>query len=132
MRSVLHDSGFKVEPKLEGKNSKFLAYFGWLECAHSTLPEATGDSVPLFPCLLPYPEAIGARVAIDGEPAAVGWAKRHLNAFVAWSNYVVLGCPDCRGVTYEPQVAYGSSESARRFADELLGEVVEFGSNALL
>lgn len=132
MRRLLHESGFRVDPKLAGENSKFLSYLGWLECAHSTLPEATGDSVPLFPCLLPYPEAIGARGTIAGEPSALAWAKRHLNVWVAWSNYVVLGCPDCRGNTYEPQVAYRSSKSARRFADELLGEVVEFGSNALI
>lgn len=33
---------------------------------------------------------------------------------------------------YEPQVTYRSSESVKGFADELLGEVAEFGSNALI
>lgn len=125
-------SNFGVDPMLAGRNSKFLSYLGWLECAHSTLPVNTGTNAPLFPCLLPYPEAIGDRVTIEDEYPTALWAKRFVNVFCAWSNYVVLGCPDCMGNTYEPQVTYRASESVRGFADKLLGEVAEFGSNALI
>ena len=82
--------------------------------------------------MLPYPEAIGDGGTIEGATDLLWWAKRHVNVFVAWSNYVVLGCPDCRGNTHEPQVAYLYRESARKFADELLGEVTEFGSSDLI
>ncbi len=121
-----------VDPVLEGENSKFMSYFRWLCDAHSTLPDATGSNVPLFPCKLPYPEAIGDFGAITGRPDSGLWARRHVNAMFAFSNFLVLGCPDCRGNTYEPQGPHRSSDSARQFADEILGEVAEFGSSSLI
>lgn len=124
----MHDRLGGSDPLLTGGNSKFLSYFGWLQCAHSALPEPSGVSPPLFPCRLPYPEAFGEGVSIVDDSDTVLWAKRHLNVWVAWSNFTVLGCPDCRGTNYEPQVAYQSCEFARQWTDKLLGEVAEFGS----
>ena len=121
-----------VDPVLEGENSKFLSYFRWLCDAHSTLPVVTGSNVPLFPCKLPYPEAIGDFGAITGLSGSDLWARRHVNTMFAFSNFLVLGCPDCRGNTYEPQGSYQSCDFARQFADGILGEVAEFGSSSLI
>ena len=54
------------------------------------------------------------------------WAKSFVNTVVAWSNFVVLGCPGDDAGVLEPRVAYRSVEGIRPFADKLLGEVVDF------
>ena len=67
--------------------------------------------------------------AVEGDSKACQWwSKAFVNTFVAWSNFVVLGCPRPGGSGYEPRVAYRSSADARMFADGLLGEVEEFAS----
>ena len=55
-----------------------------------------------------------------------------VNTFVAWSNYIVLGCPRSGGAGYEPRVDYRGVQDARAFADRLLGEVEEFASGDLI
>ena len=115
------------------KNSRFFGYYAWSESAHDALSiVADSSAAPLFPCSLPYPEALYSEGAISGFSSRTMWARRYLNAFVAWSNYVELGCPDCRERVCEPPVAYQSEAFARRFADRWLGEVEEFGSLDLL
>ena len=115
------------------KNSKFVSYYAWLESAHGALSiVADSSAAPLFPCSLPYPEAFYSEGAISGFSSRTTWARRYLNAFVAWCNYVELGCPDCREGVCEPPVTYQSEAFARRFADRWLGEVEEFGSLDLL
>ncbi|CAE7941547.1 unnamed protein product, partial [Symbiodinium necroappetens] len=95
------------------------------------LPERSGNSQPLFPGLLPYPEVLDCR-GVPLESSAANWAKRLMNEFVAWSNFVVLGCPECRDSCYEPRVVYRSLEEVRLFSDRLLGEVMAFCSPDLL
>ncbi len=51
---------------------------------------------------------------------------------MSWSNYVCLGCPDCDGSVHEPRACYRSCADARQFADQLLGEIVSFGSPSFL
>ncbi|CAE7356915.1 unnamed protein product [Symbiodinium natans] len=94
----------------------------------STLLERSGSSISLFPCALPYPEVLQTGGALDGRAAALWWSKASLNAFVAWSNFVVLGCPRPGSSGYEPRVGYRSVQDARLFADRLLGEMEEFAS----
>ena len=48
---------------------------------------------------------------------------------MAWSNFVVLGCP---GGAHEPRVTYRSACEAQCFADRLLGEALEFASPDLV
>lgn len=123
-----------LDPKLHGLNSsKFLAYMSWLESAHSTLPTKAGSNQCLFPCVLPYPEVLDSKgLSVVDEPKEMLFAKRHLNTLVAWCNYIILGCPDCRGGTFEPRVVHRCREDARRFSDGLLGEAAEFGSSDLV
>ena len=91
----------------------------------SWLPERSGDDVPLFPCVLPYPEVLLIEAAGSEFEAGLIWAKQQLNCFVAWSNYVILGCPEA---PCEPRVTYRCLDEARAFADRLLSEVIEFAS----
>ena len=123
-----------LDPKLHGLNSsKFLAYMSWLESAHSTLPTKAGSNQCLFPCVLPYPEALESEgLSVVDEPKEMLFAKRHLNTLVAWCNYIILGCPDCRGGTFEPRVVHRCRDDARRFSDGLLGEAAKFGSSELV
>ncbi|CAE7719402.1 unnamed protein product [Symbiodinium sp. CCMP2592] len=97
------------------------------------LPErGAGANIPLFPCTLPYPEAILTDgVSLDLEGCRRWFAKAFVNTFVAWGNFVTLGCPAEGGSGYEPRVAYLCREEARVMADELLGEVDEFVSEDL-
>ena len=119
-----------ANPSLWGRNSKFIRYLAWLQSA-PCLPEVSGN-VPLFPCVLPYPEAVPAKGnTVLKYAGAQHWAKAFLNVFVAWSNYVVLGCPDCEGEVSEPRAGYRSIEDAKSFCDELLGEVEMFYSPSL-
>ena len=91
----------------------------------------SGD-VPLFPCVLPYPEAVLTKgSAILQVSGATAWAKSFMNMFVAWCNFVALGCPDCVKEGGEPRVGYRSIEDAKSFADKLLGEVESFYSPSL-
>lgn len=118
---------------LHGENSKFLSFLSWLECAQSSLPLVSGGNKPLFPCVLPYPEALSSQgVTVEELPLEMMWAKRHVNVLVAWCNYVVLGCPDCDGGTYEPRTSFRCGNDVRDFADRMLGEVAEFGSASLM
>ncbi|CAE7210929.1 SMYD3 [Symbiodinium sp. CCMP2592] len=89
--------------------------------------ERSGSDVPLFPCMLPYPDA----VVTEGETMGEGqvcewWSRAFVNTFMAWGNFVTLGCPRPGGSAYEPRVGYLSMEGIRAFADKLLGEVREF------
>ena len=117
-------------PVLAGPNSKFYDYLCWFEGAQGILPErGAGANIPLFPCVLPYPEAILTDgVSLDLEGCRRWFAKAFVNTFVAWGNFVTLGCPAEGGSGYEPRVAYLCREEARVMADELLGEVDEFVS----
>ncbi|CAE7541178.1 unnamed protein product, partial [Symbiodinium pilosum] len=96
------------------------------------LPERSGSTQPLFPGMLPYPEMYHHRGVVYGIQTAEGWAKCLLNEFVAWSNFVVLGCPDGDGGCHEPRVIYRSMGGMRFFSDRLLGEVMAFCSPDLL
>ena len=121
------------DPILPGGNSKFLKFMAWQEGVQSVLPNRSGDEHPLFPCLLPYPEAmssLGSSVvdALDSET----WSKRHVNGFIGWCNFIVLGCPDCEGWSTEPQAIFRGADDVRPLADALLGEVVEFSSLELI
>lgn len=61
------------------------------------------------------------------------WAKQYLNSFIAWCNYIELGCPDCRVSEWVPLgTLYQPGTLARTFTDRLLDEVVEFGSLDLI
>ena len=123
------------DPLMSGcsTNSKFVSYYAWLECAQSALSNVVdSSSSPIFPCSLPYPEVFYSEGAVSDDLDGSVWARRYLNAFVAWCNYVELGCPDCREGVCEPQATYQSETFARRFADRWLGEVEEFGSLELL
>ena len=71
-------------------------------------------------------------VSIGGDLDRTVWAKQYLNSFIAWCNYIELGCPDCRGSEWVPLGTYQSGTLARPFTDRLLGEVVEFGSLDLI
>lgn len=113
-------------------NSKFLRY-SWLERAHGAESNvADNTTTSLFPCFLPYPEVFYSS-GVGGKPVNGGiWAKRYLNAFIAWCNYVELGCPNLVGGVCEPRVAYQSEVISRGYADRLLGEVEKFGSDELI
>ncbi|CAE7654091.1 unnamed protein product [Symbiodinium sp. CCMP2592] len=115
-----------------GRNSDFMKYLTWFEGAQGSLLERSGDSISLFPCALPYPETLSAAGVKGEDEARVWWAKSLMNSFVAWSNFVVLGCPRWGGSAYEPRVAYRSCTEARAFADRLLGEVEEFAASDLV
>ena len=54
------------------------------------------------------------------------WAKAFLNFWMAWSNYVVLGCPDCKGAGLEPQGGFRCQAEVRDYTESLLGEVEKF------
>lgn len=114
-------------------NSKFLRYYSWLERAHGAESNvADNTTTSLFPCFLPYPEVFYSS-GVGGKPVNGSiWAKRYLNAFIAWCNYVELGCPNLVGGVCEPRVAYQSEVISRGYADRLLGEVEKFGSDELI
>ena len=108
-------------------NSSFHDYFVWFEGVQGHRLERSGTHVPLFPCMLPYPDA----VVTEGETMGEGqvcewWSRAFVNTFMAWGNFVTLGCPRPGGSAYEPRVGYLSMEGIRAFADKLLGEVREF------
>ena len=119
----------EVLPPWETKvnSTKFLRYYAWLKRTPSTALVRTSADGALFPGVLPYPEVLEAEGrAFSGVPQAAIWAKSFLNSWVGWSNFVVLGCPECRGSSMEPQSIYQRPEVMRAYADRLLGEVEEF------
>lgn len=125
-------SGILPKPVLWHLNSKFADYYTWFQSAQGTLLELSGSQVPLFPSALPYPEVLNAEGAVvGGDVGRWWWAKAYVNEFVAWSNFVCLGCPDSGGVAYEPRVGHRCFSEARCFADGLLGEVAEFATDEL-
>ncbi|CAE7434654.1 unnamed protein product, partial [Symbiodinium sp. KB8] len=118
-----------VHPALAFGNSKFVSYVVWFEGAQGLLPERSGDFSSLFPCALPYPEALlSERVVVDSSGALDWWSMAFVNTWVAWGNFVTLGCPSPGGSAYEPRVSYKSRAEARTFADQLLGEVRQFAN----
>ena len=125
----LHVSGGGgfVDPALPGRNStRFMKYLAWLERAQGYLLERSGADAPLFPSALPYPEVVGLRWPAGGGLNAAQWGRVFVNTLVAWSNFVVLGCPGGEGSAFEPRVAHRSVEGIRPYADKLLGEVANF------
>ena len=130
---VLHESvGVNVKhPLLMGWNSdsKFLHYVSWFECVQGSRLELSSDSFALYPAMLPYPDALlSASVVVGSDEAVTWWIKAFLNSFVAWNNFVTLGCPAPNGSAYEPRVGHRSMEGIRVFTDGLLGEMREFVS----
>ena len=116
-----------MHPVLEGSNSNFSNYVFWFESVQGYLLERSGADTPLFPCVLPYPEVLLTEGAFLDAPQVVDWwTKAFVNTFVAWGNFITLGCPSERGSGYEPRVGYRCLADARAFADKLLGEVEEF------
>ena len=93
------------------------------------MPERSGDGISLFQCALPYPEVLRIEAAGEESEVELIWAKQLLNTFVAWSDFVTLGCPEG---TFEPRVTYRSLDEARAFSDRLLGEAREFASMDLV
>lgn len=84
------------DPFLPGKNSKFSRYVSWFSNAQSTLPVLT-DNDKLFPCALPFCEALAWGSRLKGKPTKTLWAKRWVNTLFAWFNFVTLGCPESVG-----------------------------------
>ena len=116
-------------PALVGNNSTsdFLSYLTWFESCQGLRLDLSSDSIALFPSMLPYPEAlVPTGKEVGSEEAISWWIKTFLNAFVAWGNFVTLGCPSPGGSAYEPRVGHRSMEGMRVFTDELLGEMREF------
>ena len=136
-KSSLHVGGAVcLDPCLPGLNSfdsKFMTFYDWLCGTNGVMSSDAGGSNSLFPCDLPYPEALRppSGAVLDDEEKRL-WAMNYLNVFVAWGNYVELGCPDCHGGSWEPPTVVQSRDVARRFADRLLGEVEEFASFELV
>ena len=124
---ALHDGPGRVKhPALNGRNSNFMKYLLWFESVQGSLPEASGTD--LFPCVLPYPEVLHI-VELGGKADALQWwAKSWINSLVAWSNFVVLGCPVPERYMYVPRVTHRCLADARRFSGRLLGEVLEFAA----
>ena len=94
----------------------------------SSLPELSGSHISLFPAVLPYPQILQTDELEGVDASLCWWAKYFMNILVAWSNFVVLGCPHPGSGATEPRVTYRGLSDVRRFADRLLGEVKEFAS----
>ncbi|CAE7246419.1 unnamed protein product [Symbiodinium sp. CCMP2592] len=102
---------------------------GMAAAPRNFLLERSGDNVPLFPCALPFPEVVVAASFPSDESGILSWWSRaFVNTFVAWGNFVTLGCPAEGASAYEPRVSYRCAAEARAFALELLGEVEEFAT----
>ena len=87
---------------LLGGNSKFVSYYTWFTGVQGTLPVQAGNDVPLFPAVLPFPEASFVEEVQGDDQALLWWSKAFVNTFVAWGNYVVLGCPGMESAVLEP------------------------------
>ena len=92
------------------------------------MPERSGDDVPLFPMVLPFPKVLRIRIVESKALACQVWSRMLVNTLVAWSNFVVLGCS---GGPCEPKVIYRSLEEAL-FAGRLLVEAEEFATPDLV
>ena len=102
-----------VHPAMVFGNSNFLSYVCWFEGAQGSLPERSGDTASLFPCALPYPEALRCERMVVDDAGALDWgSKAFVNTWVAWGNFVTLGCPLEDGGAYEPRVSYKSRAEA--------------------
>ena len=128
---VLHGpTGTAVKhPALVGVNSdsRFINYLAWFESCQGSRLKLSSDSLALFPSMLPYPEALlPAGTEVGTEEVLTWWTKAFLNAFIAWGNFVTLGCPSSGSSAYEPRVGHRSMGSIRVFTDRLLGEMREF------
>lgn len=124
-----------IGPCLPGLNSdsKFMRFYHWLCGAQGVLSADADNRSSLFPCNLPYPEALlSDGSAVVDDLGKRRWAMNYINVFVAWGNYVELGCPDCRDGLWEPPTLVRSRGFARWFADRMLGEVEEFASLELM
>ena len=69
-------------------------------------------------------------VVSDSGQARDWWGRAFVNTFVAWSNFVVLGCPRPGSSTLEPRVVHRAD--VQDFALKLLGEVSQFASFELV
>ena len=94
------------------------------------LPIKSGNDMPLFPAVLSFPEAAFVEAVVGDDQALLWWSKAFVNTFVAWSNFVVLGCPGPGSSVLEPRVFYRAD--VQQFSEKLLGEVVEFVSVELV
>ena len=117
-------------PILLGGNSKFVSYYTWFTGVQGTLPVRAGNDVPLFPAVLPFPEASFVEEVQGDDQALLWWSKAFVNTFVAWGNYVVLGCPGMESAVLEPRVFH--RVDVQQFSAKLLGEVVEFATVELV
>ena len=67
---AMHGRALRLRrPAREGQNSRFSSFVTWFESVQGTLPERSGDATSLFPCALPYPEALRVE-AVDTEAEA--------------------------------------------------------------
>ena len=117
-------------PVLLGGNSKFISYYTWFTGVQGTLPVRAGNDVPLFPAVLPFPEASFVEEVQGDDQALQWWSKAFVNTFVAWGNFVVLGCPGMESAVLEPRVFH--RVDVQQFSAKLLGEVVEFATVELV
>ncbi|CAE7354505.1 unnamed protein product, partial [Symbiodinium microadriaticum] len=68
---------------------------------------------------------------VQGDDQALQWwSKAFVNTFVAWGNFVVLGCPGMESAVLEPRVFH--RVDVQQFSAKLLGEVVEFATVELV
>ena len=102
-------------PWERGPNSRFLRYYAWLCDTHGTLLERSSSegSLSLFPAALPFPELLAEGDASRVDEPNTLWAKSFINMWIGWSNYVVLGCPDCGDSACEPRVGYRQWKEVR-------------------
>ena len=134
----MHDSNPLTSPFLLGANTRFRRFYRWLVKAnahgHLRPRGCMEDSVgQLFPCALPYPEALQAKGCWkkSSDGARLLFAKEWVNLLFAWGNYVSLGLPEAEG-SYEPQVGFCAWNTARHCAEHLLGEVLVFTDEDLI
>ena len=120
-------------PWERGPNSRFLRYYAWLCETHGTLLDRSSSERPssLFPAALPFPELLAEGDAVLVDEPSTRWAKSLINMWIGWSNYVVLGCPECKNSACEPRVGYRQWQEVRTLVGSLLGGVTEFVSNEM-
>ena len=120
-------------PWERGPNARFLRYYAWLCETHGTLLDRSSSERPLslFPAALPFPELLAEGDAVLVDEPSTRWAKSLINMWIGWSNYVVLGCPECKNSACEPRVGYRQWQEVRTLDGSLLGEVTEFVSNEM-
>ena len=82
-----------------GRNSKFIRFHGF-KVPKVFCQSGLAIHSLFFQACFP-PEVLNCR-GVPLECSTANWAKLLMNEFVAWSNFVVLGCPECRDSCYEP------------------------------